>query len=85
MKVVKLYWWIRALLRFGVFNKEPSVEEISGWIFITRLVTGSPRTPEKFRCGQCGRWAWRLGRTTVCDRYGCYVASKMGKRAEVAR
>ena len=82
MVIIKLYWYIRALLRVGVFNKEPTAEEISGWIILSRLVR-EPRVPEKFRCSECGLWAWRLGRTQVCDRYPCYIKSKMRRKVEV--
>jgi hypothetical protein len=83
--MMRLYWYIRALFRFGVFNLEPGPKEQMGWLSITQRLTGEPRALESFVCRECGRRAWRIGRSEICDRYGCYVAFKMRKKVEVVQ
>lgn len=83
--MLKWYWYIRALLRFGVFNDKPSTGEYTAWLYLTHIFTRETRTLQEFNCRICGRKSWRIGTTDVCDNYGCYVESKMRRKVEVVR
>ncbi len=83
MRIVKAYWYVRAFLRVGVFNDKPTVGEYTAWLYITHIFTRETHTLEEFKCRECGRTAWRIGSSDVCDNYGCYVKSKTHKKVEV--